>query len=459
LPIIATVLVLGCAGLAYFGFRGRPTVVGIDLGTTYSVIAIRSGRGGIGDVEIVPDYEGDGGGIVPSVVHFQGVKRDKDGVERFVTKVGKGGKDMIKKDSLNTVYNAKRFIGGYYGSSEVTAQMDKQGFEVVEGGAWEDDEGNDDYEGTEEEGHVKRYPNFRLPNIPGRPVLPHEVGTEIVKHLLTQTSRHLGYDTSSTIKSAVVAVPAKFNQRQRQETAKAFKGAGLKVTRIMDEPTAAALAYGLHRKPHVHHILVYDFGGGTLDVSVLHVSEGYVEVVGTQGDDMLGGGDFDALVGERIYERIEDADKVRDGTGEECGGEGEDAPWCTREDVRVIAEQIKIEMADIEKDDDGPPAKFCRSVVRNGESCSVKNTSLTMTLGEFNDVVSPLLLRSYKPVEDVLDELELDAEDIDEVVMVGGTSRMPQVRKLVKEKMKKEYLNIDIDPDITVAYGCAAVID
>jgi len=137
---------------------------------------------------------------------------------------------------------------------------------------------------------------FSLPNSE-EVISPEFVGSKVLEHLLDMAKKHLGH---SQVKTAVIAVPAKFNSQQRAATADAFKMAGLKVGRVLEEPTAAALAYGLHRKPGVDHILVYDFGGGTLDVSILHVSKGYVGVMGSAGDDRLGGADFDELIAKYL---------------------------------------------------------------------------------------------------------------------------------------------------------------
>ncbi|GMH69149.1 hypothetical protein TrRE_jg9422, partial [Triparma retinervis] len=215
---------------------------------------------------------------------------------------------------------------------------------------YQDDQDDQD-EQDEQDEQIKGTPAFSLPAIPNALVTPPEVGSEVVKYLLSQVSLHLGHTAVTT---AVIAVPAKFNSKQREETAKAFKLAGLKVARVMDEPTAAALAYGLHRSPSVHHILVYDYGGGTLDVSVLHVSDGYVEVIGTEGDDRLGGGDFDHEIGEWIWGQVMGEDeRVRSGRVSSCGfGGTTGVEWCTREDLKVMAERIKIEMTGIKKGED-----------------------------------------------------------------------------------------------------------
>ncbi|GMH80918.1 hypothetical protein TL16_g08749 [Triparma laevis f. inornata] len=207
LPILGTLLVLTCALLAYSGFRGRTTCIGIDLGTTFSVAAVRSEGGGIGRVEVVNGREG----IVPSVVWY--------GEEGVV--VGRKAREKVKVDSRNVIYNAKRFIG-----RDSISKSEWREFELV-----------------------KSPPSTLSPYsfLTGsqKTISPESVGSEIVKFLLNMTSVYLGH---SQIKTAVISVPTKFNQKQRQATAEAFKMAGVKVTRILEEPEAAALAYGLVKK-------------------------------------------------------------------------------------------------------------------------------------------------------------------------------------------------------------------
>ena len=356
---------------------------------------------------------------------------------------------MIKTDPSNTVYNAKRFIGLGYSHSNVEGQRESQGFSVI------------DTSTSPPPSHLPpthtptSTASFSLPSVP-HPVSPEEIGSSIITHLLHLAHTHLGH---TQVKSAVIAVPAKFTSPQRAATALAFKMSGLKVTRIMEEPTAAALAYGLHRKPGVDHVLVYDYGGGTLDVSVLHVSDGYVEVVGSSGDDLLGGGDFDVLIGREIWEGLRERERVGGGRARECEGERRgEIPWCTKEDVVGMAERIKIGFSGWDGEEDSRPSQSCLSLPSPG-SCVPVETKVEMDMETYERVISPLLSRSFFPVANVLAELDLETEAIDEVVMVGGTSRMPQVRELVRKGMNIDRLNTEIDPDVTVAYGCASIID
>ncbi len=414
LPMIGVLLVAVCAGMAYFGFRGRTSVVGIDLGTTYSVVAVRATGGGIGEVEVVQDFDtfdGKPSRIVPSVVYYP----PYPGARPIV---GSKAKDIIQTDPSNVIYNAKRFIGRDFSHPAVKQQAAFQDFKVLGAGDSGESIG------------------FKTTN--GTVVTPEVVGSHVLGHLLSLARDHLGHNQ---VKSAIIAVPAKFDQKQREATAAAFKLSGLKVTRMLEEPTAAAIAYGLHRKDNVHHILVYDFGGGTLDVSVLHVSDGYVEVIGTHGDDRLGGADFDTAIAEFLM------DKYKKYMHEEEGCEGGEVPRCTRSDLFPLSERIKISMSSADESSATCLSNECKPV------------TLTLSKDEYSSVIKPLLSRSSRPIHDVLEDLDMTVEDIDEVVMVGGTSRMPMVREVVKKELKKDELNVHIDPDITVAYGCASVID
>lgn len=284
-------------------------------------------------------------------------------------------------------------------------------------------------------------------------------------------------------KSAVICVPAKFDDLQRQKTYEAFKQAGITVARILEEPTAAALAYGLHRKEGVDYILVYDFGDGTLDVSLLHVSDGYVDVMGSDGDDRLGGADFDAAVahfllqqhgGQAIIDHVaahlqhlqEPGMDLEEQLSATCPVLAE-VPLCTASSFHTIGEQLKIALSDY-PNGGGTISAECLAL---GEKeipelstldafCkALKPTTLTLTSEEYNKSVQSLLNRSVLPLQRLLIDLQLKPGDIDEVVMVGGTTPMPQIRTLVREALPDSQLNTHIDPDITVAYGAASVID
>ncbi|CAN0098542.1 unnamed protein product, partial [Phaeothamnion confervicola] len=258
-----------CAIAASTGFRGRTTVVGIDLGTTYSVIGLLEDN----KVRIVHGI--DGNPLLPSVVSF---------LQGGGVAVGNAAIEHLALDPAHTIYGAKRFIGRDLSDAAVAVEAAEHHFGLVH----RPGDLSEAWFRIDKEGHEAA-------------VSPQEVGSHVIRALLQQVAADLGHEQ---VDKAVIAVPAKFSPRQRQATADAFRMAGLKVIRVLEEPTAAALAYDLHRQKGVDHILVYDFGGGTLDVSVLFVSDGAVEVMASEGDDYLGGSDFDQLLARRLQELL-----------------------------------------------------------------------------------------------------------------------------------------------------------
>jgi len=318
---------------------------------------------------------------------------------------------------------------------------------------------------------------------------PHHVGSYIIHHLMEITRTFLQH---GSVQNAVIAVPAKFDRFQRAATVKAFRNAGVSVARILEEPVAAALAYGLQKKDGVNYIMVYDFGGGTLDVSILYVSDdGYVDVMGSDGDNSLGGVDFDVAVahslleadggkGRLVVERVANVLKLikqkLSGNGQEEDMEAllstqckklEKAPLCTFSSFHTIGEKMKINLSSSPSDNDtvyGSCLGLSKQVGSNLESlpelCSLlEPMELTLTLDQYNEVCEHLYDRSLIPIRRILKDMDLQREEIDEVVMVGGTTRMPQIQSLVKKELGVQSLNTHIDPDLTVAYGAASVID
>jgi len=421
LVLALTVLIPLCAILAAFGFRGRAKVVGIDLGTTFSVVAIRDGA----DYEVRVIEDDDGRQLVPSIVAFLGGSQ-----EPRRTLVGHDAAALRFEKPEQVIFNAKRFIGKAWGDAALKEVMASHPFKVVEKSAnvseaWFD-------VGAAGDEWV---------------VSPEEVGESVVRHLLEMVARDLGH---SQVNQAVIAVPADFDARQRRATGEAFKRAGLKVVRVLEEPTAAALAYDLHRKEDVNHILVYDFGGGTLDVSILFVNEGSVQVIGSAGDGRLGGSDFDMCLGRRVQDVLADKEAVK--TSKCPAKAAEDLLPCGEETLnRALAEQAKIALT---KASDAVVS--CRATTKRG-ACEMR--TFTLTRADFNEACADEFRRSRVPIEEALEAVDLRPQDIDEVVMVGGSSRIPAVRDLVKDALQKDRLNVDIDPDLTVAIGAASVVD
>jgi len=304
-------------------------------------------------------------------------------------------------------------------------------------------------------------------------VSPEQIGAHILSYLLDITSTYFHY---SSITSAVITIPAEFTAQQRIATVNAYKLANIKVIRIMEEPTAAALAYGLHNKDGVEHVLVYDFGGGTLDVSVLRIGQqGYVDVMGSAGDSNLGGADFDDALVKFITKHDHFLQSFHDvlshyNIDEEHIFTSCNIPintvLCTLSSLHTIAERIKIQLSS--NSHINTVTEHCLTFDQFPQDnswssiCSLLNTkhTITLTSHDFHKAVHHLYPRSVQPIRNVLTDLDLNQEDIDEVVMVGGTTRMIHIRELVKDEFTHiDALNTQIDPDITVAYGAASVID
>ncbi|GFH46520.1 hypothetical protein CTEN210_02994 [Chaetoceros tenuissimus] len=486
LPSFAIVVVLACAYLAKSGFRGRSSVAGIDLGTTNSVICVQQQAEGVGEIECIPDPYNNSP-IIPSVISFMDPhhhyvkldKEDKSGLFPHPTyvKVGAEAKLRIDTHPHHTLYHAKRVLGKSFDDTEVKELQKEVEFQI----------------GTNDTDVAFRVP-FHLDLKDGTStesisLSPHRVGSYVVNHMIQITKQYLGHDN---VKSAVIAVPAKFDQHQKESTVKAFQDAGIKVARILEEPVAAALAYGLQKKENVDYILVYDFGGGTLDVSMLQVFDGgYVEVMGNDGDNHLGGADFDAAVahsllevndgvGGKIVERVTNALTKIQSRMEENSEMGEEdmeellssqcdrlnsIPLCTLSSFHTLGEKIKIELSSQTSDKEDA---ICLGISEENEK-QIKNIAdfcdalepmkLTITLEEYDAACSSLFARALNPIGRLLKDLDLEVDEIDEVVMVGGTTRMPQIRELVRKELGVESLNTSIDPDLTVAYGAASVID
>lgn len=471
LPSIIGLAVLGIMVMAKMGFRGRATVAGIDLGTTNSVICVQKPAKGVGEIECIPDAS-TGSPIVPSVVSFLEASDRPMGPSSKVPSliiphpthvvVGQKAKRRIDSHPHHTIYNAKRVIGRPFSDAAISELQTEVEFAIQE---------------TEEQ-----VASFRVPDTE-RSIPPFQVGAYIVDHLMKMTNLYLGHEN---VKSAVICVPAKFDDYQRQETFQAFRHAGISVARVVEEPTAAALAYGLHKKEGVDYIMVYDFGGGTLDISLLYVSEGFVDVMGSDGDDRLGGADFDAAIahfllehrgGNTVVEKVNTAihhftKELQEGVDFEqelshkCPILAK-TPLCTTSSFHTIGEQLKIALSSkfnstdkVQSECLGPSPRLELEKCSLDAFCSyLEPVKLTLTLEEYDEMAQHLYDRSILPVHRLLKDLDLTSKDINEVVMVGGTTRMPQIRNLVRQALPTAQLNTHIDPDITVAYGAASVID
>lgn len=419
LSLVAAVVAIS-AGLGWFGFRGRATTVGIDLGTTFSVVGVSVG----GKVKIIEDKQGHR--IFPSVVAFDS-KGD-------VTAVAYDALPYLSLRPQDTIFNAKRFLGGDLSNPTTQSYAASHPYKVVTA--------------TTLSNYSKVGFELSTTTLDANATVisPERVGTQVLKFLLKVTASFLGHNQ---VNKAVIAVPAKFSSEQRAATGEAYKAAGLKVVRVLEEPTAAAVAYKLHKKSNIHHILVYDFGGGTLDVSLLFVSKGSVQVYATDGDETLGGSDLDTCLFHIIKDRVEIE------TGEPMAmksvAAAKDATHtdelCTAAAIRTKAESAKKELS---------------SALSTSFSCTApssgKTITFTLTRNDFESGCKVLFDRGMAPVLRLLEDLEMNRNDIDEVVLVGGTTRIPLVKKQLRDFFGKD-LNDHIDPDITVAYGAASVLD
>ena len=523
-PSLIGLAILGCGLMAKLGFRGRAEVAGIDLGTTNSVICVQAPSKGVGAIECMVDPTTNSP-IIPSVVSFLEPSERPVGAKSKTTSqlvphpsqvvVGHPAKKRIDSHPHHTLYNAKRVLGRPPTDRAIQELQDEVEFQVHVQPPPADAADNKEGSHTELEDQrvVFRVPHHTHQNQPSEwmSIAPQQVGSYVVNALLQFTHLQLGHEN---VKSAVICVPAKFDTLQRQRTVAAFQQAGVKVTRILEEPTAAALAYGLHLKDGVDYIIVYDFGGGTLDISLLHVSNGFVDVMGSDGDDRLGGADFDAAIAHYWLEEQQQQDTtntkttphqamvadvsavlhqletVLEDTPQHLDLEQElsshcpailEHPLCTMSSFHTLGEQIKIQLSNTYQEtgtstseDEAALETHCLRLPEGTNKIAVQTdplamvdafcasltkTTLTLSRREFQQAAQPLLERSILPVQRLLKDLSLTTNDIDEVVMVGGTTRMPQIRALVREELSASTLNTHIDPDITVAYGAASVID
>ena len=368
-------------------------VVGIDLGTTNSVIAVMEA----GDPVVIPNAEG--GRLTPSVVAFT-----KTG-ERLV---GQLARRQSVLNSENTVASIKRFMG--MGLAQRQSEASNTAYKMVAG----------------PKGEAK----VNLPN-GGKDFSPEEVSAFILQKLKTDAEKYLG----EKVTQAVITVPAYFNDAQRQATKNAGQIAGLEVLRIINEPTAAALAYGLDKKK-AETILVWDLGGGTFDVSILEVGDGVFEVKSTAGDTHLGGDDYDQRILQFVAEQY-----LRE--------EGIDLRKDKQALQRLIeaSEKAKIELSGVMQTEINLP--FI-TADQNGP----KHLAVTLSRAKFEEITSEISERCVAPFRQALSDARLDASKIDEIVLVGGSTRMPVIQQLVKRLTGKEP-NLGVNPDEVVAVGAA----
>ena len=363
-------------------------IIGIDLGTTNSVVAVMEG----GEPKVIPNEEG--GRTTPSVVGFT-----KNG-ERLV---GQVAKRQAITNPENTIFSIKRFMGRRY--DEVSEEMKMVPYKVVRAG---------DHVGIMAQGQEHT---------------PPQISALILQKLKKAAEDYLG----EKVTEAVITVPAYFNDAQRQATKEAGKIAGLEVMRIVNEPTAAALAYGLDKKKD-ETIAVYDFGGGTFDISILEVGEGVVEVKATNGDTHLGGDNLDQRVIEWIVSEFKKSDGI---------DLGKDRMALQR--LKEAAEKAKMELSTVMETDINLPFV-------TADQTGPKHLQLKLTRARFEQLVEDLLQKTVGPTKQALSDAGVDPSKIDEVVLVGGSTRIPRVQQIVKELFGKEP-HRGVNPDEVVAVG------
>ena len=367
-------------------------ILGIDLGTTNSAMAVMEGS----EPEILVNAEGDR--TTPSV---EGFRNDGERV------VGKAAKNQAVTNPENTVSSVKRFIGRSFNE---TAEEQKTISYKVESG---------------KDGRA-------VVNIEGKDYTPEEISAMVLQKLKADAEKQVG----QTITQAVITVPAYFNDAQRQATKDAGKIAGLDVLRIINEPTAAALAYGLDKTNKDEKILVFDLGGGTFDVSILELGDGVFEVASTAGDNHLGGDDWD----QRVIDWL--ADKFNSDNGIDLRSDK-----MALQRLKEAAEKAKIELSATSQTNINLP-------FITADATGPKHLDYTLTRVEFERITKDLLDRCRKPVEQALKDAGLSSAQVDEVILVGGSTRMPAVQELVKTMTGKQP-NMSVNPDEVVAMGAA----
>jgi molecular chaperone DnaK len=366
--------------------------VGIDLGTTNSVIAVMEG----GQPTVVPNAEGNR--TTPSVVAF---------LESGERLVGQMARRQAILNPKGTIYSAKRFIGRKY--DEVSNELNAVSFDVVAG----------------PDGAVRF-------EVYGKQYAPEEIAAQVLRKLVEDAGKFLG----EKVTEAVITVPAHFNDAQRQATKDAGKIAGLEVLRIINEPTAAALAYGMDKFEN-ETVLVFDLGGGTFDVSVLSVGDGVVEVLSTAGDTHLGGDDFDRRVVDHL------ADEFKKSNGIDLRNDSQ-----ALQRLFEAAEKAKVELSAVTQTSVNLPFV-------TADASGPKHLNVTLMRSTFEQLTADLVERCMEPVKQAMGDAKLTADDIDEVILVGGSTRIPAVQSLVRRLTGGKDPNMTVNPDEVVAVGAA----
>jgi heat shock protein 5 len=391
---LATMLLLAMAGLAAAAEDTPTNVIGIDLGTTFSCVGImRKGR-----VEIIPNDQGNR--ITPSYVAF---------LEDGTRLIGEAAKNQATLNPENTFFDIKRLIGRKFSDDEVQRDKKLLPFKIV-------NKNGKPFVAITIKGEEKVY-------------APEEISAMVLTKMKQIAEEYLGL----TVSNAVVTVPAYFSDAQRQATKDAGTISGLNVLRIINEPTAAAIAYGLDREGKEQNIMVYDLGGGTFDVSVLAIDNGVFEVIATNGDTHLGGEDFDQRVMEHFFQVFQKK------TGKDARTDKRSVQKLRKEVERAKRTLSSVHQTTLEIESFFDGEDFVE----------------TLTRAKFEEINGDLFRKTLVPVERVLKDAKLDKHEIDEIVLVGGSTRIPKVQQLLKDFFNNKEPNKSINPDEAVAYGAA----
>lgn len=368
-------------------------IIGIDLGTTNSAVAVMEG----GSPKIIPTAEGRN--TFPSVVSFKGEE----------TLVGDTAKRQMVLNPQKTINSVKRFMGRKYNDEAVKAATKHVAYPVTEG-----------------------KDSMAVVEIEGKKYTPQEISAKILAKAKADAESYLG----TTVNRAVITVPAYFDDSQRQATKQAGEIAGLTVERIVNEPTAASLAYGLDKKGSAT-IAVYDLGGGTFDISILEIGDGVFEVKATNGDTFLGGDDFDNKIIDWIISEFK----------KETGKDLSKDPQALQR-IKDAAEKAKIELSSAQQTEINQP------FITQGDDGQPLHLTMTLTRSKMEELVGELIQKTFEPVKSALKDAKKDPKDINEIVLVGGMTRMPKVQEEVKKFFGKEP-HKGVNPDEVVAIGAA----
>ena len=366
-------------------------IIGIDLGTTNSAVAVMEG----GTPKVI--HSAEGRNVIPSVV------------DPITHVVGDVAKRQIVLKPKTTLFSIKRLMGKKFSDESVQFDMKWLPYTIKSG-----------------------RDSMAVVEVDGKTLTPQEVSAMILQKIKADAESYLG----SKVTQAVITVPAYFDDSQRQATKQAGEIAGLEVLRIINEPTAAALAYGLDKK-NAHTIAVYELGGGTFDISILELGEGVYEVKSTNGDTHLGGDDFDQAIIDYLAEEFK----------KENGVDLKKDPQALQR-LRESAEKAKIELSSSQE------AQINQPFITQGEGGTPLHLTLTLTRAKLEQIVDPLIQKTLKPVELALKDAKIKVSDIDEIVLVGGMTRMPKVIEAVTKFFGKE-ANKSVNPDEVVAVGAA----